>query len=251
MTTVALGPLPASGERVRGLLTVAVSLLIFVPLTVLGAAIGWPASLGDPAETALPRLLENELPTRLGYLVYLAYSVAFLPAAVGVSLWRRQGPVTVAVWIAVGAAAASALARTVGITRWLSTAFPLAEQWRRNPSQATREAIAVQFGTLNDFGGAIGEILGVSVFAALWLAATIAGPGLPRWARRAGVPVVVLVAAPAVELAGVDSGALVSLSSASITLWLAAVGVAMARGRADRGRGAGSAQGRAPLPGGR
>jgi hypothetical protein len=57
-------------------------LLLFVPLAVLGTAIGWPASLGDPASAALPRLLEQEPIVRFGYLVYLAYSVLFLPVAV-------------------------------------------------------------------------------------------------------------------------------------------------------------------------
>jgi len=52
-------------------------LLLFVPLGVLGTAIGWPASLGDPASVALPRLLQQEPIVRFGYLIYLAYSVLF------------------------------------------------------------------------------------------------------------------------------------------------------------------------------
>lgn len=222
-----------SPRRTQGLITIIVSLLIFVPLLVLGVAIGWPGSLGDPADVALPRLLDHEFATRLGYLAYLAYSVAFFPVAVGISAWRREGPATVslALGIAIGAAAVSALARTIGITRWLSAAFPLAEQWQETTSATAREALAIQFGTLNDFAGAIGETLGVSIFAAVWLGATIARPGLPRWARITGALVLVPLAAPAVELAGVDAGALVSLSSAAITIWLLAAGVAMMRDR--------------------
>jgi hypothetical protein len=41
-------------RRTRGMITIVESLLIFVPLLVLGAAIGWPGSLGDPAGVALP-----------------------------------------------------------------------------------------------------------------------------------------------------------------------------------------------------
>jgi hypothetical protein len=223
----------SSPRRTHGLITIVVSLLIFVPLLVLGAAIGWPGSLGDPADVALPRLLDHELATRLGYLAYLAYSVAFFPIALIISTWRREAPatVTLALGIAIGAAAVSALARTIGITRWLSAAFPLAEQWQESTSATSREALAIQFDTLNRFAGAIGETLGVSIFAAVWLGATIARPGLPRWARMTGALVLVPLAAPAIELAGVDAGALVSLSSAAITIWLVAVGIAMMRDR--------------------
>ncbi|MDT3441012.1 MULTISPECIES: DUF4386 family protein [unclassified Pseudofrankia] len=215
----------------QGLTTIIESLLIFVPLLVLGTAIGWPGSLGDPADVALPRLLEHEVATRSGYLAYLAYSVAFFPVAVSISMWRREGPATLALGIAVGAAAVSALARAIGITRWLSAAFPLAEQWQETTSATSREALAIQFDTLNNFGGAIGETLGVSVFAAVWLGATVARPGLPRWARVTGALVLVPLTAPAIELAGVDAGILVSLSSAAITIWLLAVGIAMMRDR--------------------
>jgi hypothetical protein len=44
---------------------------------VLGAAINWPDSLGDPASVDLPRLLENEVAVRIGYFSYLSYSVLF------------------------------------------------------------------------------------------------------------------------------------------------------------------------------
>ncbi len=73
---------PARTRRVAAALLAVQGLLMFVPLTVLGSAIGWPASLGDPAAVALPRLLENEGAVRLGYTVYLAYSVLFLPVAI-------------------------------------------------------------------------------------------------------------------------------------------------------------------------
>lgn len=220
-----------SARRTQGLIAIIVSLLIFVPLLVLGAAIGWPGSLGDPADVALPRLLDHEAATRLGYLVYLAYSVAFFPVAASISTWRRDGPATLALGIAVGAAAISALARAIGITRWLSAAFPLADQWQETTSATSREALAIQFDTLNNFAGAIGETLGVSIFAAVWLGATVARPGLPRWARITGALVLVPLTAPAVELAGVDAGILVSLSSSAITIWLLAVGIAMMRDR--------------------
>jgi len=56
-------------------------LLLLVPTAVLGVAIGWPESLGDPAEVALPRLLAEETAVRAGYLSYLLFSILFVAAA--------------------------------------------------------------------------------------------------------------------------------------------------------------------------
>ena len=49
--------------RWAGSMSILQGLLLFIPLTVLGAAIDWPGSLSDPADIALPRLLENEAPS--------------------------------------------------------------------------------------------------------------------------------------------------------------------------------------------
>ena len=222
--------------RLGGLVVLGESLLIFVPLVVLGAAIGWPGSLDDPAAVALPRLLDNETPVRVGYLAYLAYSVLFLPVAVIVTAWLtgardRAKPLPLAIVIAVGMAVASTALRAVGIIRWLSTMFPLAERWRAASSDAARETIAAQFAAMNDFGGSIGEQLGVSLFASIWLGFTVVAMwrSAPRWLSVTSALVALLVALPLVELAGIDaaSGLLVTVGSTAINLWFLALGVMM------------------------
>jgi len=224
-------------QRLSAVVVIAQALLIFVPLVVLGAAIEWPGSLDDPAEVALPRLLDNEAAVRVGYLAYLLYSVAFLPVAIIVHRWIRSRSalsspthVNVGMQIALGMAAASALARSIGIVRWLSAMLPMAEQWDV-ASTAERTVLAAQFTSLNNYGGTIGEVLGVSVFAAVWLAVTTVGrPSVrSRWISISGAVVSLLLLAPAVELAGVDAGPMVSVSSFSITVWLTAIGIAMFR----------------------
>ena len=50
----------ASVARWAGGISLLQGLIIFVPMIVLGGAINWPESLSDPADIALPRLLENE-----------------------------------------------------------------------------------------------------------------------------------------------------------------------------------------------
>lgn len=206
-------------------------LLIFVPLAVLGAAIGWPASLGDPAAAALPRLLANEGVVRLGYLVYLAYSVLFLPVAIWTTraLARADDPL---VRLAIGFATASALARSIGILRWLTAMPELARIWAASPPDA-RPALAAVYEAVNSFGGGIGEVLGVSLFAAGWLACTVAAAyrasAEPRWLLVAGAVVAAVLAAPLVSLLGVEPGPLTTVATTAAQLWFLAAAVALFR----------------------
>lgn len=208
-------------------------LLIFVPLAVLGAAIGWPASLDDPAAVALPRLLENEGAVRLGYLVYLAYSVLFLPVAIWTTraVARADDPL---VRLAIGFAVASTLARTIGILRWLTAMPELARTWVAAPPEA-HPALAAVYDALNSFGGGIGEILGVSLFAAGWLACTVAAARraavAPSWLVLAGGVVAAVLTAPLVALLGVDPGPLTTVASIAVQLWFLAAAVALFRTR--------------------
>ena len=88
---------------------------IFAPMAVLGGAIQWPDSLDYPPARMLPLLLEQIDAVRLGYGLYLGYSLLFLvTGALTVRLASRPGPLGVLGLIALGAAAVSALARAIG-----------------------------------------------------------------------------------------------------------------------------------------
>ncbi len=206
-------------------------LLFFVPFAILGTAIGWPASLDDPAAVALPRLLAEEPAVRLGYLTYLAYSVLFLPVAVWATRVLTGGRHSLLARLAVAFAAVSALARSIGILRWLTVMPVLAVAWRDAPDDATRTALAVQYEALNSYGGGIGELLGVSLFAALWLACTVIAARhsgqTPRWLLAAGALTTVALASPLVELAGVDPGATITIGTTAVQLWFLAAAVAL------------------------
>ncbi|MGB3685778.1 MAG: DUF4386 family protein [Ornithinimicrobium sp.] len=216
--------------RALALMVIIFSLMIFVPLVVLGGAIDWPASLDNSPDVLLPLLLENEAAVRWGYLSYLAYSVLFLAVAVVVTRWLHPGGAGshILVPVAIGLATASAACRAIGIVRWPSTMFPLAERWEE-ANEAERVVLAAQFESVNDFGGAIGELLGVSVFAALWLGVALWGARPPRlrWLVGAGWVVALLLLGPAVELVGIDSGPLGIAATTAINIWLLGVGVVM------------------------
>jgi hypothetical protein len=218
---------------ISGWLLIAESLLIFVPLTVLGSAINWPKSLNDPADKILPLLVENASAVRFGYLVYLGYSILFWAIA-SLTIRVLNGEESDSVWlrIANGFGIASAVARCLGIIRWL-VAMPALAKLYTDPtiSTGTRESIAVVYRALNDYAGSIGEVLGVSLFAGLWL--TIVSVRilqtriLPRWLGFLGLVSATLLGVQLARLFSVDLGAFISVSVSVLQLWFLAMGIVL------------------------
>lgn len=201
-------------------------LLIFVPIIVLGAAINWPDSLDFSANEQLTSIYEEAEAVRLGYVAYLIYSILFWP--VGLLIIRiistEYRPL---LQIAAGFAAVSTLARTIGIIRWLVPMPALAEQYADpNTPETTRASIEVTFQALTDFGGTIGEVLGVSIFAATWLVLVsvvmLRTSTMPRWLAIFGLASGMLLYAPALELLAIDTGPIIAISTTGIQLWLLA-----------------------------
>ncbi len=218
---------------IAGWLLVAESLLIFVPLTVLGSAINWPKSLNDPADKILPLLVENASAVRFGYLVYLVYSILFwIIASLTIQVLINDEPDSIWLRIANGFGIASAVARCLGIIRWL-VAMPALATLYTDPSisTGTRESIAVVYRALNDYAGSIGEVLGVSLFAGLWLAIVsvriLQTRILPRWLGFLGLVSATLLGVQLARLFGVDLGAFISVSVSVLQLWFLAMGIVL------------------------
>jgi hypothetical protein len=218
---------------IAGWLLIAESLLIFVPLTVLGSAINWPKSLNDPADKILPLLVENASAVRFGYLVYLGYSILFWAiASLTIRVLSDEESDSIWLRIANGFGIASAVARCLGIIRWL-VAMPALATLYTDPtiSTGTRESIAVVYRALNDYAGSIGEVLGVSLFAGLWL--TIVSVRilqtriLPRWLGFLGLMSATLLGVQLARLFGVDLGAFISVSVSILQLWFLAMGIVL------------------------
>ncbi len=221
----------------RSLLLIAGSILllqglsIFAPMAVLGGAIQWPDSLDFPPSQMLPLLREQLDAVRLGYGLYLGYSLLFLvTGVVTVRLAARPGPLGTLALIAVAAAAVSALARGIGILRWLTGSVALADAHAAPGLSAEgRAAIEAMQAALNAWGGAIGEALGVAAFAAIWAIATslviLRDRQLPAWAGLAGLVAGVLVALPALELFGIAPPVSIVISTTGIQLWFMALGL--------------------------
>jgi Domain of unknown function (DUF4386) len=220
-----------------GWLLIAESLLIFVPLTVLGTAINWPKSLSDPAEKFLPLLIQNASAVRFGYLVYLIYSILFgVIALLTIQVLNYQKSDSIWLRVATGFGIASMITRCLGIIRWLVAMPALAALYTdASISTATRESIAVVYRVLNDYVGSVGEVLGVSLFAALWLAIVslkiLQTKVLPKWLGYLGLVSATLLAVQLVKLFGLELGAFISISVSVLQLWFLAMGIVFVRWR--------------------
>jgi hypothetical protein len=224
-----------------GLLVLVQAFLIFAPMTILGGAIDWPASLDFPPAQVLPLIRENLAEVRLGYGVYLAYSLMW--AGVGTLVaWlavRRTGVFGPMLMLAVALACVSALARSIGIIRWLTASTALADA--HAAPGADQPAIETVQLAVNAWGGAIGENLGVALFAGLWVlvlaALILRHRGLPSWLGVLAIPVGVVVMLPSLEMVGVSLVGVVIATSA-VHVWLMLVGATVlwqaVRGDASR-----------------
>lgn len=200
-------------------------LLIFAPLTILGAAINWPASLDEPASVNLPLILEQATAVKVGYSLYLLYSVLIIPVGLVISHLVAGGqPNNLLLQIANGFAIGSALLRVLGIIRWLIPMPILAEVYTDPATtEATRAAIAVMYDMLNGYAGSIGEVLGVGFFAALWVAITsfviLRDGALPRWIGVYGLATAVMLTAGLLEIVNIDAGPLLSVNVSMLHFW--------------------------------
>lgn len=216
--------------KLAGYISILQGLLIFVPTIVLGAAIDWPDSLDDPAAVALPRLLENEGAVRAGYFAYLIYSILF---AISIALlsevvFGKNAGLLIRIIIAL--AIASALARSIGIIRWLIPMFDLAELWNGATTEEQRFAVSTTFESLNSYGGTIGEILGVSIFAAIAILLLSVGnlsqKSLPTWFSALGLIAAVGLFWTASEILGVNPGdTAIFLGTTIVQFWFLFIGI--------------------------
>lgn len=219
--------------RLTALLLVLAFILQTLSLIVLGAAIGWPASLDEPASVNLPLILEQRGVVILGYGSYFLYSILILPLAfLFYYVLKERDTSSPLLAIAVGFGVISALARSLGIVRWLFMMPVLAEIYvDPGTDAATRQTISVVYDAFNAYAGGVGEILGVGVFAAalfgLVSVAMIRSARFPSWIGYAGLIVAALLAAGVLEVFGLDVGPFLTISVTALQLWMLALAVVL------------------------
>lgn len=223
------------------LLLVLEPILMYAAFVVLNSSIDWPASLGQPAAVNLPLIVEERGAVVVGYGAYLAYSLLILPLSVMLyfALKGREASPLLAVAAAVGVV--SALARALGIGRWLFLMPFLAEIYQDPASNpATREAVEVAYTAFNEYAGGVGELLGVALTGAFWVGLTsvalLRSGRFPRWLGLLGLLAAVLLLPGLLSVVGLDVGALFAVVGGNVLLiWMLALALVLFRSRRSSG----------------
>lgn len=228
------GTTTATRAPALALLLIAEGLLAFAPVAILGAAIGWPASLGRPPAEQLAAIAAAPGAVAAGYGVYLLYSLLVAPVLIGLA-GRAFGSLASPLAATVAAfAALSALARAIGILRWL-TVMPGLAAAHAAADPAQRAQIEQLFAALTSYGGGIGELLGVSLLMAIALGTLVVGAwrsgGLPGWLCASGLVVALALGGLALPAFGAPAMVPVALAVSALSAWFIAAGIVCLRRR--------------------
>lgn len=220
--------------RALGALLIAEGLLALAPIAILGPAIGWPASLDKPAAEQLAAIAAAPGAVTAGYAVYLLYSILIAPVMIALAA-RLHGGLASPLGMTVAAfAALSALARSIGILRWL-TVMPALATAHAGADVAGRAQIEQLFSALTSYGGGIGELLGVSLFMALAVGTLSAGAlrqgSLPRPLALGGLACAALLVTPLLPALRLPVAVPMAVVVTLLTVWMLACGAWLLRRR--------------------
>jgi hypothetical protein len=221
--------------RAGGIALIAGALAFMAVFAFLAARFDYPGILDGPAAVVLPRLLETGSSGRLAWAIYAFLPLVWLPAGVGAwRAFRRTHPG--AMMLALLFAAVSAIAMMLGLMRWPSLHWRLAElQATATPEQ--QQVIAAVFDGLNTYlGNYIGEFLGELAASAFFLLsswAMLRSRAVPAWV--AGIGLVTGVAGLAGMFRNVSAVAdpVAAVNNYLLPLWMIVFGVVLLRHRVD------------------
>ena len=219
---------PARRSWALGLFLIAEGALALAPLAILGPAIGWPASLDTPAAQQLAAIHAAPGALQAGYGLYLLYSLLIAPLMILLAARQFGGlhrPIAATV-AALGVL--SALARAIGILRWL-TVMPELATAHASAEPAQRAVIEQVFAATTSYGGGVGELLGVSLLMALSLglyaAASLVLRRGPTWLNALGLGTALLLAGLALPAFGGPGLVPVAAAVSVLSVWMWAAGV--------------------------
>jgi hypothetical protein len=229
-----VSPALSAGRVAAGLL-IAQFILQFAALLILGGAINWPASLGEPAAVNLPLIVAQSGPVALGYSSYFLSALLLAPIALLIYLLGREGRGRAALLVGAGLGVLASFAKLLGISRWLLT-MPLLAQAYVDPgaSEATRATVGLLYDALNSYVGGVGELLGVALLSGLWTLLVsivlLRGSSLaPRWMGVYGLVAAGLLLVAVSKVFGFDLGPLLIIQGFAWQFWLLALGIFLLR----------------------
>ena len=180
----------ATSIRAGGIFLIGGAITFMAVFAFLAARFNYPQVLDGNAEQVLPSLLATGRTGRAVWAIYGFLPLIWIPA--GVAAFQalrdvREGSMRIAMLFAV----VSTLSMMLGLLRWPSIHWTLAQSYVTG-SEAERVAISAVFAGLNSFlGNYVGEFLGELAFSVFFLLSGLAmlvrGARFPRWVGYVGV----------------------------------------------------------------
>jgi len=182
---------PITTVRVGGLALVFGAIAFMAVFSFLAARFDYPAILDGPADTVLPRLLATGTAGRAAWALYAFLPLIWLPAGVGAyCALRRFYPG--AMVLAMQWAALAAISMMLGLMRWPSVHWHLA-QLQPTATAEQQQVIAAVFDGLNTYlGNYLGEFLGELSFNMFFLLSSwtlLRFRATPSWVAVVGLAV--------------------------------------------------------------
>ena len=208
----------------------------------LAARFDYPAVLDGPASTVLPRLLATGTPGRAAWALYAFLPLIWLPAGVGAyRALRRFYPG--AMLLAMQCAALAAVSMMLGLMRWPSVHWHLA-QLHATATAEQQQVIAAVFDGLNTYlGNYIGEFLGELSFNMFFLLSSwtlLRFRATPPWVAVAGLTVAGAGFVGMFRNVTVAVGPVAAINNYLLPLWMIVFGVVLIRHPVPDAQAAGS-----------
>jgi Domain of unknown function (DUF4386) len=227
-------PADKAGSNDRRLIVVGgasfiVGALAFTAVFIyLAATFDYPAILDGEAADVLPRLLAGGPVMRAVWAVYAFLPLLLIPAAVGASFACPASRARMT--LARIAAALGSLAMCLGLMRWPSIHWVMAEVYALAGAE-TRLALDAVFRGLNVYlGNYIGEFFGESVLAvffALLGRSMLDEPRFPKWLGWFGIGFSLAFLAGAFRNVTSSVQTLADINNGLLPLWMIGLGVAL------------------------
>ncbi len=221
--------MPNRSMIIAGGLSLVVGALAFVGVfSYLAANFDYPGILDGTAADVLPRLRGGGSVMRATWALYAVLPLLLVPGAIGTyfACPSSRGRMTVALV----AASIGALAMCLGLMRWPSIHWALAEAYAQAGTE-TRNSLSAVFLGLNLYlGNYIGEFLGelcLGVFFLLSGLSLLAEARFPKWLGWAGAAFAVLFLIGALRNAVPAVQPVSDINNALLPLWMVVLGVSL------------------------
>ena len=231
---------------IAGGLSFIVGALAFVSVfSYLAATFDYPAVLDGSAAEVLPRLRAGGAMMRATWALYAFLPLFLVPGAVGtVAACPSSGGRMI---IALVAASIGALAMCLGLMRWPSIHWALAEAYAESGAEARSGLSAVFLGLNLYLGNYVGEFLGELCLGVFFLLAGLSlstEPWFPSWLGRCSVAFAALFVIGAFRNVSSVVQPVADINHGLLPLWMVILGVSLIR--CSRGS---RFNGDVPLPG--